>query len=192
MYRKVLSLLLIGSQAVWAAPSLEFESKFKKFELEEKSIPKKPRTPAPVQQILPRSLPHCERVILFNEQKLEVDSNLGNDAEHLRRLVQTVPSAVSEIDQYQANRKNVRLAAYIGSAGLVAAGVGLLLGSQNPIIVPTRYLISGGVILAAGSFIFAIGHLQRNEKHLHTALENYNLAHPEQPIQIEFSTGMHF
>ena len=185
MGRRLIALLLTLSHLGSVAASAADAPRTSSFELEERQIPQKPRKPPPVHQKIPMNIPHCERIMLYQGKNQEIDSDLGNDAEHLKRLVQDVPSAVAELDAYQENRRKVKLAAYIGSAGLILAGAGLIAGSN-------KGLAYGGALLTAGSFGFGLGLLQSNENHLKNAVQNYNSAHPEKPIEFQFSAGFHF
>lgn len=160
---------------------------------EELQIPTQPKAPSLGPQHLPTTLPHCERNVVVNNKVMEIDSNLGNDAGHLRTLVADVPEALAEVEKYQDNKRMIRNLAYLGSAGLALMAVGFLfVGSQNRLILTGKTLGELGLGITVGSFLFGFGKLYLNESHLTNAIQYYNDAHPDSPIQMEFHTRFEF
>lgn len=167
------------------------------YEQEESQIPKKPSAPVPLYQISPGNVPHCERYYLYQGKKMECDSNLGNDGEHLRPYMKDVPQALAELDTYQDNLKKLKMAAYLGSAGMLIMVAGILI-SHPPIDDTSGALKTGGWVmlggfgLAANSLIYGFSLMKTNEAHLGNAVNYYNSAHPDRPIELQFSARVNF
>ena len=169
------------------------------YENEIKEIPKKPSTPPALTQKSPADIPHCERFFVYQGRKLECDSNLGRDAERLRGIMQDVPQAIAELDTYQANREKIKIAAYLGTAGIVAILAGFVVGRPNlpfdPVSGAPRLggiVILGGLGLSANALIYGLSVGKTNEGHLGNAVQYYNSAHPDRPIELKFSTEVNF
>ncbi len=163
------------------------------YQNEAAQIPIKPSAPTPLPSGAPSDTFRCTRFFKWKGKLYECDSFVRQDAEKLRSIVSDVPAAVSEIDQYQATRTNLRTAAYLGTAGVVLGIVGLIAANRldNPVFM--RYLaITAGAGLSAGSFVYAVGAIQTNEGRLGTAIQHYNSARPATPIELQFSTGFNF
>ena len=107
-----------------------------------------------------------------------------------------VPAALAELDIYKSNREKVRNAAYLGSLGLLAIIAGIII-SHPPIdaggtIRPGGYMMFGGLGLSVNSLIYGLSMIENNETHISNAVQHYNAAHPENPIELQFSTKLNF
>lgn len=158
----------------------------------------KPNRPPPLKQPEITDSFRCERRLLYQGKILTCDSNVQRDAERLRPIISDVPPALQELDTYQTNRQNVRTAAYVGSVGLLIALGGLLVSrsftdSQNNLTdTGTKirgYTLAGGLGLTGISFIYGLSILTTNESHLEHAVTNFNHVHPDNPIELQFTTG---
>src|SRR5690349_46867 len=125
-------LQLVATLLILMVPVHSYAIEKSAYEREEAQIPKKPSQPPQLAPRLGKSKPQCERYFLYQGKKLECDSYLGGDAERLRPLMADVPSALAELDIYRENLKKMKLAAYIGSAGLLAIVAGLAI--SRPIV----------------------------------------------------------
>jgi protein-S-isoprenylcysteine O-methyltransferase Ste14 len=97
------------------------------------------------------------------------------------------------LNRYQSNILSARAAAYVGTVGLVAALVSSFLNTSDPTQSSLRQILSvGGLILAGGSFAFSFAVLRTNESNLKDAVQYYNSANPNTPIQLQFSTSVLF
>ncbi|MBI2711561.1 MAG: hypothetical protein HYX41_01685 [Bdellovibrio sp.] len=149
------------------------------YEKEERDIPKKPSAPPELTERIPPNLPHCERYFVYGGKKIECDSQLGGDAEMLRPIMRDVPAAIAELDAYQRANKNVRLAAYVGTGGVVSAILGgfvsqPLFDPATGAIKPGGYIVFGGIALAANALIYGLSLLKTNEIHIGNAVRIYN------------------
>jgi hypothetical protein len=167
------------------------------YDREEAQIPKSPSQPPALMQRAPKHIPHCERYFLFQGKREECDSNLGKDGQRLRTLMKDVPSAIAELDRYQDNLKNLRNAAYFGTAGLLAIVVGIVMsrppfeqGSGTP--KPGAYVMMVGLGVSINSMIYALSLSKTNETHLNNAVNAYNAAYPDRAIELQFSTQINF
>ena len=174
---------------------------------EEIQIPSTPSAPPGLVQKRAPTIAHCERYFLYQGKKIECDSNLGSDAENLRPLMKDIPSAVSELDTYQNNRWMARNLAYLGTAGLLILVAGTMFGNEKYIDTSPgtnngkegdrlnlmgRYLFYGGAGIAGGSGIYGFSLVRGNEAHIGNAVGHYNRVNPGNPIELQFSTGIHF
>ncbi len=166
-------------------------------ETEVSQIPKSPSVPPFLVQRIPVDVPHCERYFIHKGQQLECDSNLGKDAERLKVLMHDVPAALQEIETYQENRDKVRIAAYVGTLGLIAAIVGTVV--SRPAFDPTSgtprtggFIMLGGLGITANALIYGLSLDKTNEGHIGNAVKYFNAAHPDQPIQLQFRTEVDF
>jgi hypothetical protein len=187
-------LLLLASPAHAAGPTGGTVSPYQKQEAE---IPQLPKAPAPIPGGSPSDTFRCTRYFTWQGKKFECDSFVRQDAENLRTIVANVPQAVTELDDYQATRSSLKNTAYIGSAGLVLFVAGLLLHGRFSDEAPAGQNISRGISIlglgaAGGSFIYALGQIQANELRLGSAVQYYNTAHPDTPVELQFSTGFAF
>lgn len=166
-------------------------------EPELRQIPKKPSAPPALEQKVPSDIPHCERFFLYRGKKLECDSNVSKDAERLRPIIQDVPRALYELDTYQANRARLKSVAYVGTAGLLAIVAGIFVShppfnrdSGSPQV--GKFVSIGGGALAVGSLIYGLSLVKTNEAHVSQAVDYYNSAHPNDRIELQFSTRINF
>lgn len=137
----------------------------------------------------------CQRSFTWKNEVLPVDSYLTLDGEGLKVAVAEVPSAVAELEAYQKNRRFAQTAAYVGSFGLSVAVLGILLRKvmHNSTGDTLRDVgVIGGVGLTVGSIAFSYSILSTNEGHLYRAVDDHNQAKPQQPIELQFSTGILF
>lgn len=158
-----------------------------------------PRPSAPAISPSVKKIPdnpfRCDRLIKHRGKTLPCDSALRRDGESLRAIMEKTPSAIDELEKYQAGRNSIKFAAYTGTAGLlILAASGLIAdlvvdsgnsGKRDDVAKILRF--SGGGI-ALGSVVFGISHLRSNEDHLQQSILNYNAAHPDRPIEILFKT----
>lgn len=186
----------------WAAPTSTSKTKTSDLDKEAEQIPKKPTAPPSLIRKVPaeRSF-QCDRQFTHKGKTYDCDSFFKQDAEGLRPIIQDVPEAVMELNAYQATRRNLRTMAYVSTAGFVIALTGLLAGSRfkdpDGRTSSTGHSIRnigliGGLGIAAGSLIYGISLIKTNETRLGSAVQSYNTAHPETPIELQFSTGITF
>jgi hypothetical protein len=171
------------------------------FEEEEASIPTQPSAPPALLRQAPVDPFLCERHYIYQGKRLPCDSNVRVDGEGLRPLLESVPAAVDELNEYQRERRNLRRAAYIGSAGLLLSIVGQLVSlrlrgpdgnvSQTGLDLRSATFFEG-LLFAGGSVAYGITTNQRSEVHLGQAVQYFNAAHPGTPIELQFSTGFTF
>jgi hypothetical protein len=178
------------------------------YEKEEAQIPKMPSQPRLMRQKQALEIPHCERYFVYQGKILECDSNTGRDAERLRQYMLDVPAATAELDIYQENRQKMKLAAYLGTAGFIAAFIGGLL--QPPAPTPEnpepggKFLglvgatplggafILGGILIGGTAVTYSFVTSVTNEQHIGNAVEYYNRVHPNRPIELKFSAEINF
>lgn len=166
------------------------------YEEQEKDIPRKPSMPPDLVQRTPPPFSHCERYFVFQGKKIECDSAVGGDAEMLRPIMRDVPAAIAELDAYKRANKNVRIAAYVGTAGILATILGGVI--SHPIVdssgtlQPGGYITFTGIALAVNAVIYGLSLVKTNEVHIGNAVRYYNQAHPEKPVELLFSTQVHF
>jgi hypothetical protein len=164
---------------------------------EESEIPLLPKAPAPIPGGSPSDTFRCTRFFTWKGKTHECDSFVRQDAEKLRSIVGDVPAAVNELNEYQATRARVQNAAYVGTAGLLLAVIGIILNGRYNDEAPAGQNISKGIAIlglgaAGGSFMYALGTIQTNEARLGSAIQHYNSARPETPVELQFSTGFAF
>lgn len=125
-----------------------------------------------------------------------IDSFHRRDAEMLRKYVDNMPEAKSELDLYQRNRRMVLKAAYVGTAGAIVLLTGLILSSQTTSASHKNNYRAIGVFagggLIAGSFVWGLSLLRSNEEHLINAVNIHNEKNPNKPIELQFTTGLVF
>ena len=137
----------------------------------------------------------CERPFTLHGETYSTDSPQAQDASTLKYFVQDIPSSTSILDEYQSNRNLSRMGAYIGSMGvlmfLFCNTVGKQFNAASRTSV-TNALRTGGVIIATGGFFFTFAYLHNNEQLIPKAVEAYNHAKPNDPIELQFNTGWRF
>lgn len=195
-FRGLVFFMLIVPYSTFAAQS--------PYDIEESKIPHKPSSPPSLIQKEPPRIYHCERYYVYQGKPFECDSNLGNDAERLRPLMEDVPAAITELDAYQSNRQQVRMAAYFGTLGILAMITGLVIGrigasKNSPAFDPVSgspnlggWVLIGGLGLTVNSLIFGISVGRTNEAHVGNAVQNFNQVHPDRPIELKFTTEVNF
>ncbi len=166
-------------------------------------IPQKPSAPGLRPRKVPEDIFHCARYFSVGGKRLDCDSNVRRDAEKLRPILEPVPEAITALNTYQRNRRNLKTAAYVGTAGILVAAAGWLVartlfsqpGTANPtdtgILIRNLATLSG-VSISAGSVVYGLTLTRTNERNLGRAVEIYNAAKPEMPIELLFTTGITF
>ena len=176
-------------------------SPLNRYQDETAEIPKVPSAPTVARPRTVQDSFHCERYVLLGDQKLACDSNVRRDGEKLRTFFESTPLALAEIDIYQRNLMRARSSAYLGSLGLVLAIAGFFVSQRfadnngtlsNTGRVLQNTFILGGLGLSVGSFVFGYSFIRSNEAHLSRAVQHYNDAHPNAPMELQFSTGFSF
>ena len=146
----------------------------------------KPKSAAPI---------GCERPFVYRGEVYAVDAPQSQDASTLRAFVKSVPEADSIIQNYQERRERSKISAYTGTIGLLSILVANTFIRRSN-IESKDSLISGlqigGLALTAGGFAYSFGLLRTNEFLLPKAVEAYNHAKPEDPIELRFQAGWSF
>jgi len=137
----------------------------------------------------------CKRLFSLGNKLFVIDSYNYQDAERLRPFIESVPEALEELNQYQKNRRAVKMSAYAGTAGLILFLGSAILSNEfsgsTQKTIRTLGLISGlGVGL--GFTAYSLITLRTNESHLEKAVNYYNQKNPEKAITLHFSTGALF
>ena len=137
----------------------------------------------------------CERPFLYRGEIYSSDPPQVQDASTLKYFVREVPDAEALLKDYQENRKRSRMSAYSGTFGLILAllstPISHLITKSNPDRVG-KILHFAGFGLAAGGFIYSFTLLRLNESLIPKSVEAYNQAKPNDPIELQFSTGWSF
>jgi hypothetical protein len=171
------------------------------FSREENQIPRNPTAPPSLYQQAPPDSFRCERIFVHRKKALDCDSNVQQDGERLRPVLQSTPAAIRELDLYQRNRHSLRNVAYMVSAGVAVTLASVLfvkLTGDHSIryngqsLKPVAYGIFAGLGFAVGSFIYGVSLSKTNESHLGNAVQEYNKTHSTTPIELQFSTGISF
>jgi hypothetical protein len=174
-----------------AAEAPKYEPKYEK---ELQQIPSRTTAPPKLGVEAPRDQFKCERLFIYRGKELNCDSNVRQDAERLRPILQAVPEAVEELNIYQKNRRSLRGLAYVGTAGFLIAVASMFIPHDpNAEVISARQavLVSGAAI-AGGSLFYGLSLIRTNEAHLGAAVEIYNKGNPKDPIELKFSTGITF
>jgi hypothetical protein len=152
------------------------------------SIPKTPSAPpALFQRPAPESF-RCQRNFVYDGKVIGCDSNVRPDGEGLRPYLRDVPLANAQLNEYQRNRAGLRNTAYFGSLGLAVLIGGLVAGGGTG----KQLMVLSGSTIVAGSFLYGFTTARSNENHLNEAIRLHNLAKPDKPIELQFSTGIGF
>ena len=123
-------------------------------------IPTFPSTPPPIAQPAPSNPFSCQRTFIYQGKALGCDSNVQQDGEKLRPILENVPTALSELNLYQRNRRKLRETAYITSAGLGVMLAGFLLSRpafEEKSITRGGFLALGGAAVALGGTAYTLG-----------------------------------
>jgi len=144
---------------------------------------------------IPENPFRCDRLIRYRGKTLSCDSALRRDGDSLRSIVEDTPSALEELDRYQAGRNSIKFAAYSGSAGIVmlltsSFLANVFISSSQPTARKTtaKILRWTGAGITIGSITYGLSRLRSNEEHLNEAILKYNAAHLDHPIEILFKT----
>lgn len=162
---------------------------------EESAIPKTPTAPPTLGRARKTDYFKCPRMVVYRGQTLNCDSNLAWDAENLRPIFKDTPDAIEELNDYQRTRDLVHDFRYVGGGGLLLAAAGLIFGKLvdgGTAVVIRNVSVIGGLTVAAGSFVTSLALIRTNERKLGRAVQHYNDAHPEDPVELQFSTGFQF
>ena len=160
-------------------------------------VPSTPSAPMQLHQTAPTErLFHCDRYFTYQGKQLSCDAALRADAEGLRPILRDVPAAIAELDTYQNIRRRARISAYVGSSGFAIALASLILARTNKDSSAAANIrligVSTGVEILLGTLIYSIFVLHDNESHLGNAVDYYNAAKPNDPVQLQFNTGFSF
>lgn len=177
----------------------------------EPDIPARTTTPPTFTQNGVQEIFGCKRQFLYRGQYLSCDSIMSRDAEGFRPIFQPVPAAIAELDQYQKNRRGVQTVAYVSSAGLALVALGYILGTlvfrvsspatlpdgsvttvHSPNILLRNLIMLPGLITTVGAISYGVFSIGFNENHLGNAVKLYNQARPNDPVDLQFSTGVKF
>ena len=196
-----ISYVLLAVSPAWAVPAWAQPASAQPTKAPAQKIPDKPSAPPALVIQQPKDPFQCERYFIYQGMRISCDSSIRQDAERLRPIIEDTPPAVSELDQYQANRRNIRTAAYVGTIGLAIMALGFVasrqwtqdngeLNSKGQLVRNLTFY--GGLGLTFGTVVYGISILQTNEAHLGNAVKLHNDAHPDRPIELQFTTGISF
>jgi hypothetical protein len=151
--------------------------------------------PSPIQKpkvVVPLG---CDRPFSYRGDVYSTDSAQAQDAANLKNFVKSVPEADATIAEYQNNREKSKISAYTGTLGLLIAMLAPPISNQ--FTGPSRTAILAalrvsGIAIAAGGFFYSFTLLRSNESLLPKAVGQYNQAKPNDPIELQFSTGWSF
>jgi hypothetical protein len=164
-------------------------------------IPKKPSTPPSLTQPIPSDPFQCHRTFVYQGKTLDCDNPIQRDGEKLRPIIKDVPEALSELDAYQKTQRHITNVAYVVSGsvllalgGFIAARTtgGNLFKDANGNISAQNLVAIGGLATAIGAFSYGFVLYQKNETRLTAAVNAFNNARPNTPIELEFNTGITF
>ena len=137
----------------------------------------------------------CERPFTIHGETYSTDSPQAQDASTLKYFVQSVPESSSILDEYQSARTKSKISAYTGTLGVLLFILSNPISkqfnteSQDSVRTILRY---GGAGLAAGGFFYSFTLLRTNEYLIPKAVEAYNKSKPNDPIELQFTTGWRF
>jgi hypothetical protein len=156
--------------------------------LQETPIPQMPTAPPQLFERTPPDTFRCQRFYVYEGKTVGCDSNLKADGDRLRPILRPVPEAIAQLDQYQRSQRILRTTAYTGSAGLFLLLTGLFAGQSGG----KNAFYLGGLAVFFGSLSYGLISLRTNEAKLGDAVETYNRARPEDPIELQFKTRIGF
>jgi hypothetical protein len=137
----------------------------------------------------------CDRPFTIHGETYSADSPQAQDASTLRYFMKPVPEAESILAEYQENRKSSKASAYIGTLGIVmfvfSSTIAKQFDSQSQDSIRNTLRI-GGLSLAGGGFFFTLTYLNDNEKLIPKSVDLYNKSKPNDPIELQFTTGWRF
>ena len=137
----------------------------------------------------------CDRPFSFQNEIYSADSPQAQDASTLRYFVRDVPEADSILQNYQNNRIKSKISAYTGTVGLLLLifsgpiSQSFNVSNQNQL---RSILVWSGLALSAGGFFYSFTLLKSNESLIPEAVNAYNKAHPDNGIELKFTTGWSF
>lgn len=137
----------------------------------------------------------CDRPFTIHGEIYSVDSPQSQDASTLSYFVKSVPEADALLMEYRENRLSSKTSAYIGTLGILMFVFSNTIAKQFDVSAqgPVRDTLRiGGLAFTAGGFFFTFAHLNQNEQLISRSVEAYNKAKPEDPIELQFSTGWMF
>lgn len=152
-------------------------------------IPNPLRRPKVVRQI------GCDRPFSYRGDVYNVDSPQAQDASNLRTFAQSVPESDELLNSYQRRRELSKLSAYTGTIGILALAFGPRIARS---VAPDSQaslksiLQISGLALTIGGFAYSFAILRTNESLIPRAVNAYNQAKPEDPIELKFETGWSF
>lgn len=132
----------------------------------------------------------CERPFIYRGETYSADSPQAQDASTLKYFVQSVPESNSILEDYQSTREKSKISAYTGTFGILMAIFSNTIAkpiNANPYIIRIA-----GATIATGGFFYSFAILNSNESRIPKAVETYNKSKPNDPIEIQFSTGWKF
>lgn len=190
--------ILIGTWSLaspWAQAQSPKATGDEEFKYEEAQIPKQTTAPPSLSRRAPENQIFCQRKYSYRGKLLPCDSIVYRDGEQLRPILNAIPEAIGELNIYQENRRSLNKYAYTTTIGLALILAGQftknLTGSMEGIAV-RNIMWAIGIPLTVGSVGFAFHLLNTNEEHLGNAVHLYNTAHPKDPIELQFTTGVSF
>ena len=152
-------------------------------------IPNPLRRPKSVRQI------GCERPFVYRGDAYNVDSPQAQDASNLRSFVQSVPESDELLKSYQRRRDLSKLSAYTGTIGILALAlaprISKSVAAESQASLKSILQISG-LALTIGGFAYSFAILRTNESLIPKAVNAYNQAKPEDPVELKFETGWSF
>jgi len=148
-----------------------------------------PSAPPHLMQELVSPMEGCPRYFLYRGKKWNCDSHLGRDAQHLRVILQEVPGACEELDLYRDHLNKIENLSYLGTLGLAALLVGFFVGRAS---TTGNVLFTGGLGMIAAVGVYGFFFMTTNESHRISAVQKYNQARPEDRIELQLGTKIHF
>ncbi len=133
----------------------------------------------------------CERPFIYRDEVYSADTPQAQDASQLKKVIQTVPEADAIMQEYQENRIKSRISAFTGTAGLLLVLFGRFVGTGWAPDLHNVMQISGETLAACG-FVYSFTLLRTNEYLIPKAVETYNQAKPNDPVQIQFNMSWGF
>jgi hypothetical protein len=157
--------------------------------------PSSAEIPTPLRKPPPVIPLGCERPFLYQGELYSSDPPQAQDASTLKYFVKDVPEANAILEKYEVNREKSKISAYTGTFGLLLIALAGVISRKIRREDPDYWdagLIHVGELAAAGGFIYSFTLLRTNEALLPKAVEAYNQAKPNNPIELKFSTGWTF
>jgi hypothetical protein len=151
--------------------------------------------PAPIRKPIKIIPLGCERPFLYRGEIYSADPPQAQDASTLRSFLKSVPEADAVLAEYQNNRSKSKLSAYTGTFGILilafAGPISMAFDKNSRDSVRSALRVAGGAI-AVGGFFYSFTLLRTNEYLLPKAVEKYNHAKPDDPIELQFTAGWKF